>query len=88
MASPVDKTVDPVATPKHVGDHLFMRLLGLGACSRLFPQIRSDKDVLVLDSVLSSFFAHHGVENIDLENEESFWPMLRADRLAPLQQTQ
>lgn len=60
---------------KVLSDRFFVRLLGL-VRKRLFAQIRSDKDVLVLDSVLSSFFKHHATEDIDLDDEDSLWPML------------
>jgi hypothetical protein len=79
MALPADKTVaqapSSACAPRHVGDRLFIRLLALVRV-RLFSLIRSEKDVFVLDSVLSSFFAHHGDEIIDLEDEETFWPVL------------
>ena len=71
---PADKERS-LPSAKALSDRMFIRLLGL-VRSRLFAQIRSDKDVLVVDSVLSSFFAHHAVEEIDLTDEESLWCIL------------
>ena len=75
MTTPSDVPPPVQAAKKALSERMFIRLLGL-VRSRLFAQIRSDKDVLVVDSVLSSFFQHHTEEEIDLEHEDSFWPIL------------
>jgi RNA polymerase sigma factor (sigma-70 family) len=58
-----------------VPEQLFVRLLGL-VRTRLFGQIRSEKDVPVVDSILSSFFANHVPEDIDWDDPDSPWPAL------------
>ena len=43
---------------------------------RLFTEIRSENDVPVLGSVLSSFFSRYVTDDVDLDDEESLWPIL------------
>lgn len=65
----------PAIEKKPLNERFFVRLLGL-VRSRLFGEIRNERDVFVVDSVLNSFFAHHAPEKIDFENESSLWPVL------------
>jgi ECF sigma factor len=60
---------------KLVSKRLFVRLLGL-VRKRLFSGIRSEKDVPVLGSILSSFFSNHVTDDVDLDDDESLWPIL------------